>query len=172
MAVTNGLNSLSTVTSDFTHVYFKSGIAAADGDYSSPDFEFPVVEGSINYNTGEIDYSYVKLCTGAVWSSKKTKGDPDISFNIACNEKVVAQLFGSISDIETVKTPINETGSAGVKISMSSIKVAKGTVIFTDDAGHAEIITACELTAARSKDEVAYWAVKVTPTSESELIIV
>lgn len=171
MAATNGISTLKTVTSDFTHVYFKSGSVTSEGDYSSPDFEFPVVEGSINYNMGEVDYSYVKLCTGAVWTSKKTKGDPDISFNIACNESVIAALFGNTTTVTSVKTPENSSGISGVKVDLTKIKVAKGAVIFTDDAGHAEIITACELTAARSKDEVAYWAVKVTPTSESDLII-
>ena len=36
-------------------------------------------------------------------------------------------------------------------------------VTFTDDAGNAEILPGCELTASRGKDSVAYWNVKVVP---------
>lgn len=156
------ISELQQRTSDFTHVFYMKG-DGTEGDYSSPDFEFPVVEGSINYSLGEVDYEYVKLVSGAVWATKRTKGDPDISFQVATNNAEVAALFGETTPVSSVKTPVNTGGVSGVSVDLSKIKVANGTLIFTDDAGNAEIIKDCELTASRGKDSVAYWNVKVVP---------
>ena len=149
-------------TADFSHVYFKTG-SVTGYDYSDPDFEFPVVEGSINYSLGEVDYEYVKLVTGAVWATKRTKGDPDISFQVATNNPQVAALFGVTTAAADIKTPTDASSRSGTSIDLSTIKVATGTVIVTDDAGNAEILPDCELTASRGKDSVAYWNVKVVP---------
>lgn len=165
------INDLQQRTSDFTHVYFKSGSwSAGDSayDFSNPDFEFPVVEDSITYSMGEVDYEYVKLVSGAIWATKRSKGDPDISFQVATNNKEVAELFGMVTEVKNstanvLKTPGSSTAVAAIMVDTSSIKSAKGTVIFTDDTGNAEILPNCELTAARGKDSVAYWNVKVIP---------
>ncbi|MBQ0113673.1 MAG: hypothetical protein KBT03_11125 [Bacteroidales bacterium] len=156
---TNKLTSIKSVTSDFTHVYFKSE-SGDNVDYSAPDIEFPVVEGSINYSLGEVDYEYVKLVTGATWATKRTKGDPDISFQIAANDQIISELFGEVSKY-------GNTGKLGgqdaMVVDVSSVHVLTGAVIFADDTGHFEILPKCELTASRGKDSVAYWNVKVVP---------
>lgn len=162
MATTNDISKLKQRTSDFTHVYFMKADSGT-ADYSSPDFEFPVVEGSINYSLGEVSYEYVKLVSGVIWATKRTKGDPEISFQIATNNSSVAELFGTVTPVESIKTPTIETAKQGVSVDFSKVKVATGTVIFTDDAGNAEILPGCELTASRGKDSVAYWNVKVVP---------
>lgn len=162
MATTNDISKLKQRTSDFTHVYFMKSDATSN-DYSSPDFEFPVVEGSINYNLGEVSYEYVKLVTGAIWATKRTKGDPEISFQVATNNATVAELFGATTEVDSIKTPTIDTAKQGVEVDFSKVKVAVGTIIFTDDAGNAEILPGCELTASRGKDSVAYWNVKVVP---------
>lgn len=156
------ISELQQKTSDFSHVYFMAE-EPQNGDYSTPDFEFPVIAGSINYSMGEVDYEYIKSVTGAIWAVKRSKGGPDISFQVATNNHAVAALFGEVTTVESIRVPEAKAGRAGVKVDMSSIKVSRGTLIFTDKEGNAEILPNCELTAMRGKDDVAYWNVKVVP---------
>lgn len=46
----------------------------------------PVIDGSINYNTGDIDISHIKLTTGQNWATSISKGDPDISFSLGATD--------------------------------------------------------------------------------------
>jgi len=159
---TKKIADLNLRTSDFTHVYFykSSSLTSSVTNYDTPDFEFPVVEDSINYALGEVDYEYVKLVNGAIWASKASKGDPDISFQVASNNLDVAKLFGT-----QITTGVNRTigGKSTVAIDVSSVVTVEGTLAFVDDSGNAEILPNCSLTAARGKDSVAYWNVKVVP---------
>ena len=55
--------------------------------------ELPVLSDSINFNMGEVELTQVKLTNEIIWSSKATRGDSDISFNVASVSKEINALF-------------------------------------------------------------------------------
>lgn len=57
----------------------------------------PVIDGSINYNTGDIDISHIKLTTGQNWATSISKGDPDISFSLGATDAATNAMFCKVA---------------------------------------------------------------------------
>lgn len=179
MAANKQISHLNQVTSDFSHVYFIDCTSLVNNEINSsnivekvqsPDFEFPVVADSITYNLGDTSSEYVKLASGENWACKRTKDDPDISFNVASNNSKVAELFATAKTNSIGVTPpvAGATTKRVIGYDAATVKVVYGALVFADDAGNIEILPKCELSASRGKDSVAYWAVKVNPLQNSE----
>lgn len=175
MAVKKSMSSLNTVTSDFTHVYYISkpihsnsttaslttDASATLGDCNSPDFEFPVVADSVEYNVGE-GHEEIKLITGDVWAMKRSV-DSSVQFNVPANNIELVKLFSgdsSAAEIESVQTPTISDSISVAGFNTADMKSITGALILTDDAGHAEILPNVKLTVSRGKDSLVYWTVK------------
>lgn len=168
---------LQTIFAKVNHVYFDSITAGGLNTTEISkgvvfDYEFPIIEDSINFNTGEADVTEVKLIDGTVWTSMATKGDSDINFNVATLDNRIASQFlrntdtkfQEGQDISEVK--IGENNYVGLGYNLE-VKKATGALMFCDDTESVVVLLPnVEMYGTLNMgdgDNPAYFAVKVTP---------
>lgn len=181
MTIGKGLSDLETLFNDIKEVYYKSGEIKST-DLSSTalavNMELPVLDGGVNFNTGEADVTEIKLTTKRIWTSKVSKGDSDISLQVASVAGDVNNLFMDIAkDDGTAVTVTSATGLIdgstykGNGYSLSPKKVTGALVFPSEDKATIIILPMVEMYAslvAADGDNPAYFNVKVTPKANSE----
>lgn len=176
LTVTTKLTDLKTLFNDVKEIYFKSSeIKVADLNKSfTADMELPVLEEGVSFNTGDADVTEIKLTTGSTWVSKATKGDSDISFQVASIAGPVNSLL-----MNKVGTDITSTGGilvdgvtyAGAAYSLAPKKVAGSLLMFSEDRQTIIALPNVEMYAslvAADGDNPAYFNVAVSPLENSE----
>lgn len=159
-----GLGALDDIFSKVSHVYFKasalSTFPTGNDAAIAVDFELPIIDGSVSFDTGGIDKTEVKLTTGQIWTSKATKSDSAITMQIASLDADIAALFLS-----------SVTGTNGKGYALD-VKKTVGTLIFTDESGNGMIILPkAEMYGSLvvgEGDNPSYFNVSVTPLLNAE----
>lgn len=86
LTVTTALTDLKVLFNDLKEVYFKAGeIKTSDlgSEALTMDMELPALDDGVTFDTGSADVTRVRITTKAVWTSKASKGAPDITFQVA-----------------------------------------------------------------------------------------
>lgn len=176
LTVTTKLTDLKTLFNDVKEIYFKSSeIKAADlGKAFTADMELPVLEEGVSFNTGDADVTEIKLTTGSTWVSKATKGDSDISFQ-------VASIAGPVNSLLMNKVGADITSTAGILVdgvtyegaaySLAPKKVVGSLLMFSEDRQTIIALPNVEMYSslvAADGDNPAYFNVTVTPLENSE----
>lgn len=176
LTVTTKLTDLKTLFNDVKEIYFKSSeIKAVDlGKSFTADMELPVLEEGVSFNTGDADVTEIKLTTGSTWVSKATKGDSDISFQ-------VASIAGPVNSLLMNKVGIDITSTAGILVdgvtyegaaySLAPKKVVGSLLMFSEDRQTIIALPNVEMYSslvAADGDNPAYFNVTVTPLENSE----
>lgn len=176
LTVTTKLTDLKTLFNDVKEVYFKNAeIKAADlGKSFTADMEFPVLEEGVSFNTGDADVTEIKLTTGSTWVSKATKGDSDISFQVASIAGPVNSLLMNKVGTEITSTEgilVDGVTYAGAAYSLAPKKVAGSLLMFSEDRQTIIALPNVEMYAslvAADGDNPAYFNVAVSPLENSE----
>lgn len=176
LTVTTKLTDLKTLFNDVKEVYFKNAeIKAADlGKSFTADMEFPVLEEGVSFNTGDADVTEIKLTTGSTWVSKATKGDSDISFQVASiagpvNSLLMNKVGTDITSTEGIL--VDGVTYAGAAYSLAPKKVAGSLLMFSEDRQTIIALPNVEMYAslvAADGDNPAYFNVAVSPLENSE----
>lgn len=176
LTVTTKLTDLKTLFNDVKEIYFKSSeIKAADlGKAFTADMELPVLEEGVSFNTGDADVTEIKLTTGSTWVSKATKGDSDISFQ-------VASIAGPVNSLLMNKVGTDITSTAGILVdgvtyegaaySLAPKKVVGSLLMFSENRQTIIALPNVEMYSslvAADGDNPAYFNVTVTPLENSE----
>ena len=176
LTVTTKLTDLKTLFNDVKEIYVKSSeIKAADLDKAfTADMELPVLEEGVSFNTGDADVTEIKLTTGSTWVSKATKGDSDISFQ-------VASIAGPVNSLLMNKVGTDITSTAGILVdgvtyegaaySLAPKKVVGSLLMFSEDRQTIIALPNVEMYSslvAADGDNPAYFNVTVTPLENSE----
>lgn len=176
LTVTTKLTDLKTLFNDVKEIYFKSSeIKVADLNKSfTADMELPVLEEGVSFNTGDADVTKIKLTTGRTWVSKATKGDSDISFQ-------VASIAGAVNSLLMNKVGTDITSTEGILVdgvtytgaaySLAPKKVAGSLLMFSEDRQTIIALPNVEMYAslvAADGDNPAYFNVAVSPLENSE----
>lgn len=176
LTVTTKLTDLKTLFNDVKEIYFKkSEIKVADlGNAFTADMELPVLEEGVSFNTGDADVTEIKLTTGRTWVSKATKGDSDISFQ-------VASIAGPVNSLLMNKVGTDITSTAGILVdgvtyegaaySLAPKKVVGSLLMFSEDRQTIIALPNVEMYSslvAADGDNPAYFNVTVTPLENSE----
>lgn len=176
LTVTTKLTDLKTLFNDVKEIYFKNAeIKVADlGKSFTADMELPVLEEGVSFNTGDADVTEIKLTTGSTWVSKATKGDSDISFQ-------VASIAGPVNSLLMNKVGTDITSTAGILVdgvtyagaaySLAPKKVAGSLLMFSEDRQTIIALPNVEMYAslvAADGDNPAYFNVAVSPLENSE----
>lgn len=176
LTVTTKLTDLKTLFNDVKEIYFKSSeIKTADlGKAFTADMELPVLEEGVSFNTGDADVTEIKLTTGSTWVSKATKGDSDISFQ-------VASIAGPVNSLLMNKVGTEITSTAGILVdgvtyegaaySLAPKKVVGSLLMFSEDRQTVIALPNVEMYSslvAADGDNPAYFNVTVTPLENSE----
>lgn len=158
------IGSLKQVFSKVAHVYYSSNVLNDEpGTAITVDMELPVLEDSVSFDTGSVDKTEVKLTTGTIWTSKSTKGDSDITFQVASLNSAINELFlGKDGDDTSGKTH-------GYSL---DVKKATGALYFVDETGKGLVVLPnVEMYGSLvlgEGDNPAYFNVTVTPTINSK----
>ncbi len=176
LTVTTKLTDLKTLFNDVKEVYFKNAeIKAADlGKSFTADMEFPVLEEGVSFNTGDADVTEIKLTTGSTWVSKATKGDSDISFQVASiagpvNSLLMNKVGTDITSTEGIL--VDGVTYAGAAYSLAPKKVAGSLLMFSEDRQTIIALPNVEMYSslvAADGDNPAYFNVAVSPLENSE----
>lgn len=167
--------SLKTLFSKIQHIgYYAAGEITKTLLSSGFDVvNLPVIEDSVSLNTGEPDTTEVNILDGTVWTSKATKGDSDISFQVASISEEVNSIFMTADS--------SSVGITGIKYGNSTytgkgytldVKKATGGLVLSDDTGDTIIVLpSVEMYGSlvvADGDNPAYFNVKVTPSLSSD----
>nr|DAX44129.1 MAG TPA: hypothetical protein [Caudoviricetes sp.] len=176
LTVTTKLTDLKTLFNDVKEIYFKSSeIKVADLNKSfTADMELPVLEEGVSFNTGDADVTEIKLTTGSTWVSKATKGDSDISFQVASiagpvNSLLMNKVGTDITSTEGIL--VDGVTYAGAAYSLAPKKVAGSLLMFSEDRQTIIALPNVEMYAslvAADGDNPAYFNVAVSPLENSE----
>ena len=176
LTVTTKLTDLKTLFNDVKEIYFKSSeIKVADLNKSfTADMELPVLEEGVSFNTGDADVTEIKLTTGSTWVSKATKGDSDISFQVASiagsvNSLLMNKVGSDITSTEGIL--VDGVTYAGAAYSLAPKKVAGSLLMFSEDRQTIIALPNVEMYAslvAADGDNPAYFNVTVSPLENSE----
>lgn len=176
LTVTTKLTDLKTLFNDVKEIYFKSSeIKVADLNKSfTADMELPVLEEGVSFNTGDADVTEIKLTTGSTWVSKATKGDSDISFQVASiagpvNSLLMNKVGSDITSTEGIL--VDGVTYAGAAYSLAPKKVVGSLLMFSEDRQTIIALPNVEMYAslvAADGDNPAYFNVAVSPLENSE----
>lgn len=176
LTVTTKLTDLKTLFNDVKEIYFKSSeIKVTDLNKSfTADMELPVLEEGVSFNTGDADVTEIKLTTGSTWVSKATKGDSDISFQVASiagpvNSLLMNKVGTDITSTEGIL--VDGVTYAGAAYSLAPKKVAGSLLMFSEDRQTIIALPNVEMYAslvAADGDNPAYFNVAVSPLENSE----
>ena len=161
LTVTTALTDLKVLFNDLKEVYFKAG-----------DMELPALDDGVTFDTGSADVTRVRITTKAVWTSKASKGDPDITFQVASVAGVVNDLLmENKKTIASATNIINGKTYKGAAYSLSPKKVTGALLMQSEDRQTIIILPNVEMYAnfvAADGDNPAYFNVAVTPLENSE----
>lgn len=176
LTVTTKLTDLKTLFNGVKEIYFKSSeIKIADlGKAFTVDIEFPVLEEGVNFNTGDAEVTKIKLTTGSTWVSKATKGDGDISFQVASiagpvNSLLMNKVGGDITSTEGLL--VEGVTYSGGAYSLAPQKVVGSLLMFSEDRQTIIALPNVEMYSslvAADGNNPAYFNVAVSPLENSE----
>ena len=167
LTVTTALTDLKVLFNDLKEVYFKAGeIKTSDlgSEALTMDMEFPALDDGVTFDTGSADVTRVRITTKAVWTSKASKGDPDITL-------VNDLLMENKKTIASATNIINGKTYKGAAYSLSPKKVTGALLMQSEDRQTIIILPNVEMYAnfvAADGDNPAYFNVAVTPLENSE----
>lgn len=149
--------------------FLASGTTAINGLY-----DLPVLGDSITFNMGEVELTQIKLTNETIWSSKATRGDSDISFNVASVSEEINALFMNDKSLAAQISGDFANGEAGLSGKGYNLqpKALTGSLIFpSQDRSVVVILPNIKAYASLNiadGDNPAYFSVKVTPQPNSE----
>lgn len=83
LSVKTTLDELEVLFNQMKEVLFSSTPNQELDKITEFDFELPILDDGVTFNTGEADVTKVKLTTGRIWTSVADAGDADIQFQVA-----------------------------------------------------------------------------------------
>jgi len=120
------LGKLDNIFAKVAHVYFsKTAQEAKPSTSVEVDFELPIIEDSVSFDTGGIDKTEIKLTTGQIWTSKASKSDSAITLQIASLNSSIADLF------------LTKQTDGGYAL---DVKKVTGSLFFVDETGKGLVI--------------------------------
>lgn len=143
---TTGISSLRVLISKMKNAYWfdtaNEGLDASThklvpATLAAPDFELPVLEDGVTFNTGEAEVSEIKLTRGDTWVSRANAGDPDISFQVSSLADDINELFMTqVSATVEASVTIGGTGYSAAGYTLAPKKVT-GALLLTGEPGEA-----------------------------------
>jgi len=139
LAVSTTIGQLKVLFNKIKHVYFFTEAGKLPGQLTTANFELPIVEDTVQFNTGEPDVSRVKLTTGDTWTSIATAGDAEITLQLSTVASSLLDIFfektgkneGETPDTVSLGATIGGRSFAGYGYSFSSPKKVNGGLLMT-----------------------------------------
>ena len=176
--VTTKAVDLHSIFNDVEEVYFKdsetedvAGLSALSGV-----IELPVLSDGVTFNSGEANVTQIKLTTEVIWTSKATRGDADISFNVPSIAGTINDMFMNQKEASAA-LEIDGKYFSGKGYNFAPKKVIGTLILPSNDKMAVLVLPKVEIYAsfnAADGDNPAYFSMKCTPLENkagSELYI-
>lgn len=194
LTITKGSSTESTLIQKLfakaNHAYFVNGkqiVTAANDQSTLPatayaslasgftcDMALPIIEDSISFNTGDTDKTEVNILDGTTLVSRASKGDSDITAQIASADDDIISLFmtkgHTLAGVKFAPTSTEHTYAAtGYSF---DVKKVTGAIVLADDTEDVcLILTNVEMfgaLVAAEGDNPAYINAQITPKNNVE----
>lgn len=171
ITITNDLSALDKHFCQMHHVFYIATPNQALSEITAFDFELPVLEDGVGFDTGAPSVSRVKITEGRTICSSASQGDPSINFQ-------VASVAGAINDLlmeekvttDTVGGTIDGVTYAGKGYSLDPKKVTGALFMTSKDKKSAIYLPNVEMFASfngeAGNDSTGYYNVEVTPLAD------
>lgn len=171
LSITKNLGDLKVLFNQINHVYFFTTPNLSPTNVATADYELPIVEDTVTFNTGEPDVTRVRLTTGVTWTSIVKPGDADITLQISSVEDNIFALFfhTSTQSAVTLGATIDSAVYSGSGYDGEPKKVNGGLLMTSGDNGAVIFLPNVEMYASLQidNDVPAYINVVCTPTVDT-----
>jgi hypothetical protein len=171
ITITNDLSALDKHFCQMHHVFYIATPNQALSEITAFDFELPVLEDGVGFDTGAANVNRIKITEGRTICTSAQQGDPSINFQ-------VASVAGAINDLlmdekaatDTVGGTIDGVTYAGKGYSLDPKKVTGALFMTSKDKKSAIYLPNVEMFASfngqAGNDSTGYYNVEVTPLAD------
>jgi hypothetical protein len=171
ITISNDLSALDKHFCQMHHVFYIATPNQALSEITAFDFELPVLEDGVGFDTGAANVNRIKITEGRTICTSAQQGDPSINFQ-------VASVAGAINDLlmdekaatDTVGGTIDGVTYAGKGYSLDPKKVTGALFMTSKDKKSAIYLPNVEMFASfngqAGNDSTGYYNVEVTPLAD------
>lgn len=170
ITVTKDVAELRTLFNKVGRIYFTSSNDKTPATLSTLDFRLPILEDSVEFDTGEPDVETVNLTTGEKWTTMTTAGEPNITMQCASFDPSITDLFlNAVSGATSQTFQIGANTYTGKGYDLSAKKVTGGIVMLGEDLQMAIFMPNVEIYSSIGIEQnvPGYFTMNITPLANT-----
>lgn len=169
VTVTKDVSALRTLFNKVGRIYFTSTTDKTPANLATLDFRLPILEDSVEFDTGEPDIETVNLTTGEKWTTMTTAGEPNITMQCASFAADITDLFLNVTAASSGNMQLDGRTYAGKGYDLSAKKVTGGLLLMGEDLGMAIFMPHVEIYSSIGIEQnvPGYFTMNVTPLASS-----
>jgi hypothetical protein len=169
VTVTKDVSALRTLFNKVGRIYFTSTTDKTPANLATLDFRLPILEDSVEFDTGEPDIETVNLTTGEKWTTMTTAGDPNITMQCASFATEITDLFLNVTAASSGNMTLDGRTYAGKGYDLSAKKVTGGLLLMGEDLEMAIFMPHVEIYSSIGIEQnvPGYFTMNVTPLASS-----
>ena len=172
ITITNDLSALDKHFCQMHHIFYIATPNQSLDELTTFDFELPVLEDGVGFDTGAPSVNRVKITEGRTICSNAQQGDPSINFQVASIAGYINDLFmdEAVASSEVGGT-IDGVTYEGAGYSLAPKKVGGALFMTSKDKKSAIYLPNVEMFASFNgnggNDSTGYYNVEVTPLEDT-----
>lgn len=165
VTVTKDVSALRILFNKVGRIYFTSDTGKTPETLTTLDFRLPILEDSVEFDTGEPDIETVNLTTGEKWTTMTTAGEPNITMQCASFAPEITGLFLHATTPVIGPMTLDGNAFAGKGYDLSAKKVTGGLLLLGEDLGMAIFLPHVEIYSSIGIEQnvPGYFTMNVTP---------
>lgn len=169
VTVTKDVSALRTLFNKVGRIYFTSTTDKTPANLATLDFRLPILEDSVEFDTGEPDIETVNLTTGEKWTTMTTAGEPNITMQCASFAADITDLFLNVTAASSGNMQLDGRTYAGKGYDLSAKKVTGGLLLMGEDLEMAIFMPHVEIYSSIGIEQnvPGYFTMNVTPLASS-----
>lgn len=169
VTVTNSVASLRTLFNKISSVYFDPATSQTPDTLTSLEFELPILEDSVTFDTGEPDVSTVNLTTGEKWTTMTTAGEPNITMQCSSFDPDILSLFLDVADSTAREMTLDSIEYSGKGYKLSAKKVTGCMILRSEDKQECIFLPNVEIYSSigLEQDTPGYFTMNITPLANA-----
>lgn len=169
VTVTKDVSALRTLFNKVGRIYFTSTTDKTPANLATLDFRLPILEDSVEFDTGEPDIETVNLTTGEKWTTMTTAGEPNITMQCASFAADITDLFLNVTAASSGNMTLDGRTYAGKGYDLSAKKVTGGLLLMGEDLEMAIFMPHVEIYSSIGIEQnvPGYFTMNVTPLASS-----
>lgn len=169
VTVTKDVSALRTLFNKVGRIYFTSTTDKTPANLATLDFRLPILEDSVEFDTGEPDIETVNLTTGEKWTTMTTAGEPNITMQCASFAPEITNLFLNPTVASVGPMTLDGKSYGGTGYDLSAKKVTGGLLLMGEDLEMAIFMPHVEIYSSIGIEQnvPGYFTMNVTPLASA-----